>query len=79
MLEDGEEGNLLRCVLDPVVDRVEHVQVRRQVDIVRPRCLGLVALPLLLEDVQLDPEVGVPAGGLDLSQYFQELKTCVFF
>ena len=71
VLEDGEEGNLLWCVLDPVVDRVEHVQVRGQVDIVRPRRLGLVALPLLLEDVQLDPEVRVPAARLDLTQYFQ--------
>ena len=62
VLEDGEERDLLRCVLDPVVDGVEDVQVRGEINIVRPRSLGLVALPLLLEDVQLDPEVRVPAG-----------------
>ena len=76
VLEDGEERDLLRCVLDPVVDGVENVQVRGEINIVRPRSLGLVTLPLLLEDVQLDPEVGVPAGGLDLPQYFQQLQTC---
>ena len=76
VLEDGEEGDLLRCVLHPVVHGVEDVQVRGEVDIVRPRSLGLVALSLLLEDVQLDPEVRVPAGGLDLPQYFQQLQTC---
>jgi len=75
VLEDGEEGDLLRCVLHPVVHGVEDVQVRGEVDIVRPRSLGLVALSLLLEDVQLDPEVRVPAGGLDLPQYFQQLQT----
>ena len=76
VLEDGEERDLLRCVLDPVVDGVEYVQVRGEIDIVRPRSLGLVALPLLLEDVQLDPEVRVSTGRLDLPQYFQQLQTC---
>ena len=76
VLEDGEERDLLGSVLDPVVDGVENIQVGGEIDIVRPRSLGLVTLPLLLEDVQLDPEVGVPAGGLDLPQYFQQLQTC---
>jgi len=71
VLEDGEEGNLLRCILDPVVDGVEDVQVRREVDIVRSGSLRLVTLPLLLKYIQLDPEVWVPAARLDLTQYFQ--------
>lgn len=75
VLEDGEERDLLRCVLDPVVDGIENIQVGGEIHIVRPRSLGLVTLPLLLEDVQLDPEVGVPAGRLDLPQYFQQLQT----
>ena len=62
VLEDGEEGDLLRCVLHPVVDGVEDIQVRGEINIVRPRSLSLVTLSLLLEDVQLNPEVGVPAG-----------------
>ena len=75
VLEDGEEGDLLRCVLHPVVDGVEDIQVRGKINIVRPRSLSLVTLPLLLEDVQLDPQVRVPAGGLDLPQYLQQLQT----
>ena len=71
MLEDGEEGDLLRCVLHPVVHGVEDVQVRGEVDIVRSGSLRLVALPLLLKYIQLDPEVWVPAARLDLTQYFQ--------
>ena len=62
VLEDGEEGDLLRCVLHPVVDGVEDIQVGGEINIVRPRSLSLVTLSLLLEDVQLNPEVGVPAG-----------------
>ena len=71
VLEDGEERDLLRCVLDPVVDGVEDVQVGREVDIVRSGSLRLVTLPLLLKYIQLDPEVRVPAARLDLTQYFQ--------
>ena len=51
VLEDGEERDLLRCVLDPVVDGVEDIEVRGEIHIVRPRSLSLVTLPLLLEDV----------------------------
>ena len=43
VLEDGEERNLLRCILDPVEHGVEHVQVTRQVNIVGA-CINIFCL-----------------------------------
>ena len=74
VLKDGEEGNLLGRVLNPVVHGVEHVEGTREVDVVGPVRLRLVALPLLLEHVQLDGEVRVGAGGLELADNLQQLQ-----
>lgn len=74
VLQDGEEGDLLGRVLHPVVDGVEDVEVAGQVDIVGPAGLRLVTLLLLLEHVELHPQVGVLALGLDVANYLQQLQ-----
>lgn len=74
VLQDGEEGDLLRRVLHPVVHGVEDVQVAGEVDIVGPAGLRLVALLLLLEHVELHPQVGVLALRLDVAHDLQQLQ-----
>ena len=76
VLQDGEEGDLLGRVLDPVVDGVEHVQVRGEVHIVRSPMPSLVTLTLLVKHIALDLEVGILALALDILQNLQQLETC---
>ncbi len=54
MLEDAKEGDLLRGIEHLFEDGVEDVEVRVQVDPVRPFDMSLVALLLLLEDIKLN-------------------------
>jgi len=74
VLEDGEEGNFLRCILDPVEHGVEHVQVTRQVNIMGACQLRFVAVPLLLEDVQLHLEVAVLCALLQVPNDLQQFQ-----
>ena len=54
VLEDAEEGDFLRRVEHLLQDGVEDVQVRVEVDAVRTFDVRLVAVFLLLEDVELN-------------------------
>lgn len=74
VLENGEERDFLRSVLHPVVDGVKDVKVRGEVNVVRPVRLALVALLLLLEDVELDAQVRVFALGLDIPHDLKQLQ-----
>lgn len=74
VLQDGQEGDLLRRVLHPHVHCGEHVQVARQVDIVRTSSLCLVTLTLLLKHIELHFEVGVLAGALEVPDDLQQLQ-----
>ena len=57
VLEDAEEGDFLRRVEDLLEDGVEDVQVRVEVDPVRTFDVSLVALFLLVENVELDLKI----------------------
>ena len=59
MLEDAEEGDLLRRVENLLEDGVEDVEVRVEVDPVRALDVSLVALLLFLEDVKLNFEIRI--------------------
>ena len=64
VLEDGEEGDLLRRVLHPVVHGVEHVQVGGQVHVMGGALARLVTLLLLVKHIQLDLQIRIFAFGL---------------
>jgi len=74
VLENGKERDFLRSVLHPVVDGVKDVKVGREVNVVGPVRLALVALLLLLEDVELDAQVRIFALGLDVSHDLKQLQ-----
>ena len=78
VLEDVEEGDLLRGVHHLPVDAVEQVQVRSQVHPVRPFRVGLVTLLLLVENVQLNLEVLIDlpiARGPDVLENLDDLES----
>lgn len=78
MLQDRQEGDLLRCVLHPHVHRGEHVQVARQVHVMRTCCLCLITFTLLLEHIKLDLEVWIFTATLQVSDYLQQLQPYEF-
>ena len=76
VLQDGEEGDLLGSVLHPVEHGVEHVQVRREVHIMRSPVTSLVTLTLLIKHIALNFQIGVLAFALDILENLQQLQTC---
>ena len=72
MLQDGQEGNLLGRVLHPVVHGVKHIEVTRQVHIMRPSCLSLITFTLLLKNIQLHLQVRVLAACFQVTDYLQQ-------
>ena len=59
MLEDAEEGDLLRRVEHLLEDGVEDIEVRVEVDPVRALDVSLVALLLFFEDIKLNFEIRI--------------------